>query len=261
MSAAGRGADAQGNPRRARQAIGPQPGARLRIALIRHAPTAGNLERRYIGATDEALSPAGRTLARDVRARLSAVRPRLLFTSGMRRCDETAAILFPDLSPIHVPGLAEMRFGAFEGKTYAELAGDARYQAWVDAGCAAACPGGEGQDGFVARVRGAFEQALDECAAQAASAAGEARRGDSANAGIAASECLAVPWPGSPTLLHAAFVVHAGTIMAAMSELAEPPRAYWDWKAAYCGGYTAQALRTENGWRLTHAEELGPIVE
>lgn len=260
MSADFCGLDAQGNSRRARQPFSPQPGMRLRIALIRHAPTAGNLERRYVGATDEALSPTGRQLALDVQARLSAVRPRLLFTSGMRRCDETAAILFPDLSPIRVAGLAEMRFGAFEGKTYADLTGDARYQAWVDAGCVAACPEGEGQAGFVDRVRGAFEQALDACAAQAASAAGEAWQGDSAD-GIAATERLAAPRPGSPTLLHAAFVVHAGTIMAAMSELAEPPRTYWDWKATYCGGYTAQALRTENGWRLTHAEELGPVVE
>lgn len=261
MSAAGRGSDAQDNPRRARQPFSPQPGTRLRIALIRHAPTPGNLERRYIGASDEALSPTGRKLALDARASLCALRPRLLFTSGMRRCDETAAILFPDLSPIRVAGLAEMRFGTFEGKTYADLTGDVRYQAWVDAGCVAACPEGEDQAGFVARVRGAFEQALDACAAQAASAAGEAWRVDSTNVGIAATERLAAPRPGSPTLLHAAFVVHAGTIMAAMSELAEPPRTYWDWKATYCGGYTAQALRTENGWRLTHAEELGPIVE
>ncbi len=312
MSESSHGTAAQGRPRDARQIAHTQPGTCLRIALIRHAPTPGNLERRYIGATDEGLSPAGRELAFKARAALEALRPRLLFTSGMRRCDETAGLLFPQLSPIHVAGLAEMRFGAFEGKTFTELAADARYQAWVDAGCLTACPEGEDQAGFVARVREALEQTLDACAAAAAPTAGEtdAARADacppsasappanhqlqarfhldarastegiqsdragglhSPTAELHASRTgsphppTATPpadrQPQAPLNLDAIFAVHAGTIMAAMSALAEPARPYWDWKASYCSGYAAQALRTENGWRLARVQELGDVME
>ena len=199
-------------------------GRDVHVVLIRHAPTRGNLEGRYIGTTDEGLGNQGRELAQKARGAYARLKPQALFTSGMRRCDETAAIVFPGLPAVHVAGLCEMRFGAFEGKTFAELSGDARYQAWVDAGCATACPQGEDQAGFVARVREAFEKTLDRCVAE--------QIGD------------------------AAFLVHAGTIMAAMSELARPRKAYWDWKAPYCSGSAARAHKAENGWQLVDVEPL-----
>lgn len=204
-------------------------GCGVRVALIRHAPTRGNLEGRYVGATDEGLSERGRELARGTRTTYAQLKPQILVTSGMRRCDETAGLIFPGLPPVRIAGLAEMRFGAFEGKTYAELAGDAHYQAWVDAQCQTACPNGESQAGFIARVREAFEKTLDRCVAS--------------------------------QIHNAAFLVHAGTIMAAMSELAQPSKGYWEWKAPYCSGFTAWAHRTENGWRLVDVEPLATYIE
>ena len=229
-----------------------EPGI-VHIALIRHAPTRGNLEGRYVGATDEGLSEQGRSLAGKAAPALAALAPRRLFTSGMRRCDETAAILFPKLVPAHLPGLAEMRFGAFEGKTYAEMDGDARYQAWVDSGCSAACPGGEAQAEFVTRVCAAFEQALDDLAGVQAGSGNQGLQGSGRHVG------LAIPGAHRDAravgTADAAFLVHAGTIMAVMSELAEPKRGYWEWKAAYCAGFEACARHAENGWRLTDVRE------
>ena len=232
------------------------PDTRLRIALIRHAPTPGNLEGRYIGATDEALSEDGRTLAYAMRPRQAALRPSLLLTSGLRRCDETAAILFPALSPTHVPGLAEMRFGAFEDKTYAELSGDPRYQAWVDAECTTPCPGGEGQAGFVGRVREALATALDECVGRLAIAPAKLQPEGSPGTDAPTGESSFTRRNDPFAHVDVAMLVHAGTIMAAMSALAQPPRPYWDWKASYCAGYAADAVRTENGWQLAHVREL-----
>ena len=225
----------------------------LRIALIRHAPTQGNLEGRYVGTTDEGLSDQGRARAGEAAVALAGLAPRRLFTSGMRRCDETAAILFPKLVPAHLPGLAEMRFGAFEGKTYAEMDGDARYQAWVDSGCTAACPGGEAHAEFIARVRTAFEQVLDDLEGVQAGSGNQGLQGSGRHVG------LAIPDTHRDArdvgAIDAAFLVHAGTIMAVMSELAEPKRGYWEWKAAYCAGFEACARHAENGWRLTDVRE------
>ena len=235
-----------------------EPGI-VHIALIRHAPTRGNLEGRYVGATDEGLSEQGRSLAGEAAPALAALAPRRLFTSGMRRCDETAAILFPEQTATHLPGLAEMHFGAFEGKTYAEMNGDARYQAWVDSGCAAACPGGEAQAGFIARVRTAFEQALDDLARTQAGSGNRGLQGSGRHANRANPD--AHRDARDVGAIDAAFLVHAGTIMAVMSELAEPKRGYWEWKAAYCAGFEACARHAENGWRLTDVRELPRRME
>ena len=63
-----------------------------RIFLIRHGATPGNLEGRYIGRTDEALSAAGRE---DI-LRHQYPPVDLVFTSPMRRCRETAALIYPE---------------------------------------------------------------------------------------------------------------------------------------------------------------------
>lgn len=231
----------------------------LRIALIRHAPMQGNLEGRYVGASDESLGDQGRTLAKATAPTLAGLAPRRLITSGMRRCDETGAILFPELAPTRLPGLAEMRFGAFEGKTYTEMDGDVRYQAWVDSGCTAACPGGEAQAEFIARVRTAFEQVLDDLEGVQAGSGNQGLQGSGRHVG------LAIPDTHRDArdvgAIDAAFLVHAGTIMAVMSELAEPKRGYWEWKAAYCAGFEACARHAENGWRLTDVRELPRRME
>lgn len=231
----------------------------LRIALIRHAPTQGNLEGRYVGATDEGLSDQGRARAGEAAVALAGLAPRRLFTSGMRRCDETGAILFPELAPTRLPGLAEMHFGAFEGKTYAEMDGDARYQAWVDSGCSAACPSGEAQAEFVARVRTAFEQALDDLEGVQAGSGNQGLQGSGRHVGPAIPDTHRDA--RDVGAIDAAFLVHAGTIMAVMSELAEPKRGYWEWKAAYCAGFEACARHAENGWRLTDVRELPRRME
>ena len=54
--------------------------------LIRHGRTAGNLERRYIGSTDEPLCPEGR---REVSG-LRAPEADRVFASPLKRCLETA---------------------------------------------------------------------------------------------------------------------------------------------------------------------------
>lgn len=130
----------------------------MRLLLIRHGATAGNLEGRYIGRTEEPMLEASREKLTRIRQAGILPAPERVYTSPLRRCRETAEILFPEREAIIVPDFAECDFGAFEGKAYAELGGDPDYQAFIDSGGELAFPGGESRAEVEARVvRGLFD--------------------------------------------------------------------------------------------------------
>ena len=122
------------------------------VYLIRHGKTAWNLEGRYQGKSDLPLSQTGKQELR--RAEFA---PERVYISPMKRADETAALLFPGARRISVPGLEEMDFGAFEGKSFRDLKDDLAYRTWVEGGCTGQCPGGESREGFSKRICAAFE--------------------------------------------------------------------------------------------------------
>lgn len=178
----------------------------MQIFLIRHGCTAGNLEHRYVGTTDEGLTDeAGQTLLRES-SRYPV--PDIVFASPMRRCLETAGLLFPGMQPVCDEGLRECAFGEFEYRNYQELQTDERYQAWIDSGGTLAFPGGESRETFADRCCEAFEQAVCEAY----------RRG----------------------VKNAAFVVHGGTIMAVMERFARPERGYFDWQVKNGCGFVCE---------------------
>jgi broad specificity phosphatase PhoE len=91
--------------------------------LIRHGRTAWNEERRMQGRADLPLSPEGRTEVLSWRLPLAWADARWL-SSPLRRATETAALLTD--RPVAVePRLIEMNWGAFEGRTLAELRAEA----------------------------------------------------------------------------------------------------------------------------------------
>ena len=115
----------------------------MQLILIRHSITAGNLEKRYLGRrTDKSLCPEGVALAQKNAALFRAYQPDILFCSPMKRCTETAEILFSKMQSQLVEDLAECDFGAFEGKNYRELSGVPAYQAWIDSGGQMMVPNG-----------------------------------------------------------------------------------------------------------------------
>lgn len=172
------------------------------IRLIRHAPTGGNLRKQYIGSTDQPLSSEGVRLASSKEPFPGEER---VYTSGLIRTVKTARLLFPGAQILKDPGLREMDFGIFEGKSSQDLENSAEYAAWLDTSCEGRCPGGEDKPGFINRCVSAF-------------------------LGIFGRELLT----GASSLN---LVVHGGTIMAVMSELAEPELPYFDWSPGFCGGY------------------------
>lgn len=98
------------------------------VYLFRHGQTLWNAQRRYIGSTDQSLSPEGRA-ALAGRAGPPVDR---LWVSPLRRCRETAAMLYPGMEQQAVEDLRECAFGVFEGRTYEELRDDPAYRRWLD---------------------------------------------------------------------------------------------------------------------------------
>lgn len=64
----------------------------MEFVLIRHSLTPGNLEKQYVGSTDQPLAPEGEALARERRERMPEVDG---LVSPLKRCRQTAELCFP----------------------------------------------------------------------------------------------------------------------------------------------------------------------
>jgi broad specificity phosphatase PhoE len=85
-----------------------------RLALLRHADTAWSAEGRLQGRCDLPVLPGQAPLVPEE------VKTFRVVTSPLRRCVETAALIGAPLAE-REPRLAEMRWGAWEGRRLAEL--------------------------------------------------------------------------------------------------------------------------------------------
>lgn len=159
----------------------------ITLALIRHGETPSNALGRYLGRTEEDLSDLGKEKLLQNRQSGKYPRADVVFSSPMKRCIQTAELLYGCTNPVVVEEWREMDFGRFEGRNYRELSGNAEYQAWIDSGGELPFPGGESRRDFLARCRRGLEQAVRELG-------------------------KAESFPAS-----AAAVVHGGTIMALLS--------------------------------------------
>ena len=180
----------------------------INLIFIRHGATAGNLEKRYIGRTDEPLCEAGREQV--LKLKEQELKADRIFVSPMLRARQTAELLFPGEQHSIAAGLSETDFGIFEGKTAAELSDSPEYQAWVDSMCLDPIPGGESVADFKKRCCEAFSRVLQTI----------------------------------PDNSSAAFVVHGGVIMAILEEYALPKRGFYDY---HIGNGKHILCRAENG--------------
>lgn len=163
------------------------------ILFIRHGSTAGNLEKRYIGRTDEPLCEAG--IQQVLSLKKCDFKPDVLFVSPMLRTKQTAELLFPEMAPQIVEDFRETDFGLFEGKTANELQDCPEYQAWLDSLCLAPIPDGEAVSEFKVRCCEAFYEIVRTL----------------------------------PEDCQAAFVVHGGVIMAIMERFDSRQLSFYDY--------------------------------
>lgn len=178
----------------------------ITLVLIRHGATKSNIEHRYLGKTDELLSKEGeRQLAEYKKLHLY---PNIdfLFTSPMKRCIQTANILYPKLQPALMKEWEEMDFGVFEGKNYEELQEDKRYQEWMDSNGTLPFPKGESREEFMMRCDKGFQKMI--------------------------KKVKRIKEEGHKTI---GMIVHGGTIMALLSKYGKGD--YFDYQVANGRGY------------------------
>ena len=204
----------------------------MELILIRHLKTPGNEKRQYIGSTDEDLSEQEVLNFKKKCKQASYPQVQQVIVSPMKRCVQTAELIYLNMQMQLEPLLKECDFGIFEGKTYEELKDRAEYQAWLDSGGTIAFPEGEEQKEFRSRcVRGLLCQVDRLC---------------------------------EENVESAAFVVHGGTIMAALEQLAEDQKDFYHWQVENGGGY--RMLVDEDEWksgihRFREIKKLGGTTE
>lgn len=198
----------------------------MEVIFIRHLPTPGNEKKQYIGRTDEVLSSGAVTsfhkkremyLKSQKEGKYPPFYPpaEMIVASPMKRCVQTAELIYPGQKIVTEPELRECDFGRFEGKTYEELKDDPAYIAWLESGGVLAFPEGEDQEAFRSRCAEGVRRRLQK--------------------GITEKK------------KSIAFVVHGGTIMAALHRLAEGEHSFYDWQTGNGRGFLA--LAAEDEWQ------------
>ena len=203
---------------------------RKEILLLRHGMTEANEKHLYCGRLDWPLSPAGKEALRRKAAAADHIYGEwdAYYTSGMKRTDETLQVLFGEAaerSRKECPGLREMDFGVFEGKSYEELKEDPAYQEWIGGDNEKnLCPGGGSGRQMQADVLEAFDRILREEPAD-----------------------------------RIAVVTHGGPIAAIMQALfPEEDRSRYEWQSSYGEGYMLRISLQSRQEHLAESSSEGP---
>ncbi len=134
-----------------------------RILLIRHGETEGQSSIRFHGATDVALSEAGRAQMRAAARALPDEAVRLVVASPLARAWEGARIIRPRGPIVLESGFREIDFGRWEGLTAEEIErlDPSLYRVWREWAPGFEYPGGERRSDFRARVEAGLERVLE----------------------------------------------------------------------------------------------------
>lgn len=179
-----------------------------RIHLIRHGTHNGAVEGKYIGHTDEELSKEGKEELIKLKSDFIYPDCTVVVSSPLKRCLETAKILYPNNEPAVMRGFSEYDFGEFEGLTADELSQYPEFLDWIKGGEEAFAPSGESNGEFKTRVltdfirlvQGLFKTGDDSCA----------------------------------------IITHGGVIMTILSALGIPELPMHEWLTPCGCGYTVQ---------------------
>lgn len=131
------------------------------IHLIRHGLTEANIKGQYIGATDVDLAPTGVERLNELKSKFEYPRADKIFSSPLKRCQQTAQILYPDHEFVVVEGLAECNFGEWEGKDVEALKENEGFKKWLNKADDSTPGGGESLHDFATRVLTTFDKLVE----------------------------------------------------------------------------------------------------
>lgn len=129
-----------------------------RLKVIRHGITQGNLDGKYIGITDLPLCAEGVAELYSKLEKNQYGSVQKVFVSPLKRCRETAAILYPEAVTVEIPELIEMNFGDFENKKAEDLMNIPKYKSFLKGGLDNPPPNGESMRAVVERCVAAMEK-------------------------------------------------------------------------------------------------------
>ena len=184
----------------------------LTVALIRHGLTEGNKDKKYIGITDESLSLNGIYALFDSISKEIYPRANKVYSSPMKRCVESAKMIYPKAEIIIKDDLKETNFGDFENKNYDQLKDDLNYQRWLASGGTFHIPNGESREEFSERCEKCFEEIINQSLGE---------------------ECVAL-------------IIHGGTIMAILDKYSNPHKDFYNWQVKNGQGYIIEI--DKNTW-------------
>ena len=192
------------------------------VYIIRNGETKEEVEGKYIGHTDVELSGDGRRQLESMRDELVYPPVDAVISSPLKRCTETAAILYPDNKFITIDSLIECNFGEFEGKDAEELKDYPVFPHWLAGEKGVEPPFGESNEAFAKRVCEGFIKIID----------GLIKTGTT----------------------RSAIVTHGGVIMALLTNFGLPQLPMHEWITPNGCGYTLRI--TPSLWMRGHKLEV-----
>lgn len=203
------------------------------VHLIRHALTKENTEGKYIGQTDVEASKEGLDQIKNLMGENEGYPyADVVISSPLKRCTQTAKLIYPDKEPVIMQDLIEYDFGDFEGMTADELKNLDTFKDWI-AGThpEEPVPFGESQKQFNDRICGCFVRIVE----------GIIRSGTASTA----------------------IITHGGVIMSLMAAFAIPEAPMHEWLTPNGCGYTLRIDPTvwRMGQKLEAFAECPPIPQ
>lgn len=193
-----------------------------KMHFIRTGSTSVETEKRYVGQSDPPLCPEGMEKLEDKLDTAEYPRVQAVFTSPLRRCVQTADILYPDTFTETVEGLMDMNLGDFEGYSFGDLQGNEDFIRWLDNSAENPPPGGEEAAAFTIRIVQAVQEIFRRMMDQ--------------------------------QLRSVAVVTHGGVIMSLLAAIGLPKLPLQRWAVSNGDGYTL--LFTPQMWMRDGCAEV-----
>ena len=195
----------------------------LTIHLIRHGATAANQVGQYVGITDLPLTLESADQLEKLQQNDIYPEVQQVYAGPLKRCGQTAILIYPGQDMIPVPNLTEYNFGDFEGKTGNELDADENYKAWIG-GKLEAPPNGETTKDFTVRICLGFRQVVEDML--------------------------------SHNITEAAIITHGGVIMSLLDACGLPRRQKFQWMCDCGRGFTVKVTPS-----LFHSNGVVEVID